>query len=109
MRPRAASMLGMSRTTSAAKGLMEYELTLIRERDGKLEYEAHPSGQAVTVFTAVAVTADSAVFTAPEHDYPQVVGYRRAGEDSVMAWIDGTSRGKPRRIEFPYRRVGCSG
>ena len=107
MRPRGGSMLGVSRTTSA-KGLVEYELTLIRERDGRLEYEAHPSGQAVTVFRAVAATADSAVFSAPEHDYPQVVGYRRVGTDSVIAWIDGTSRGKQRRIEFPYQRVACS-
>ena len=106
MRPRGGSMLGMSRTTSA-KGLVEYELTLIRERDGTLEFEAHPSGQPVAVFRAGTVTGDSAVFHAPEHDYPQVVGYRRAGTDSVIAWIDGRSRGKPRRVDFPYRRVAC--
>ena len=41
---RGGSMLGMGRTTSA-KGLVEYELTLIAERDGGLVYEAHPSGQ----------------------------------------------------------------
>ncbi len=105
---RGASMLGMSRTTSR-KGLVEYELTLIREQGGKLVYEAHPSGQPVAVFTAVTVTGDSAVFTAPEHDYPQIVGYRRVGADSVIAWIDGTSRGKQRRVDFPYRRVACAG
>ncbi len=105
---RGASMLGMSRTTSR-KGLVEYELTLIRERGGKLVYEAHPSGQPVAVFTAAAVTADSVVFAAPEHDYPQVVGYRRVGTDSVSAWIDGVSRGKQRRVDFPYRRVACLG
>jgi hypothetical protein len=108
MRPRGGSMLGMSRTTSA-KGLVEYELTLIRERDGTLEFEAHPSGQPVAVFRAGKVTGDSAVFHAPEHDYPQVVGYRRVGADSVIAWIDGMSRGKQRRIDFPYRRVACGG
>jgi hypothetical protein len=108
MRPRAGSMLGMSRTTSS-KGLVEYELTLIREQEGKLRYEAHPSGQPVAVFTAVTVTGDSAVFAAPEHDYPQVVGYRRVRADSVIAWIDGTSRGKHRRVDFPYRRVACTG
>jgi hypothetical protein len=102
------TMLGMSRTTSS-KGLLEYELTLIREQDGTLRYEAHPSGQPVAVFTAVAVTADSVVFSAPEHDYPQTVGYRRAGADSVVAWIDGTSRGKKRRVDFPYSRVACTG
>jgi hypothetical protein len=108
MRARGASMLGMSRTTSS-KGLVEYELTLIRERDGKLLYEAHPSGQPAAVFEAIAQGEDSVVFAAPEHDYPQVIGYRRAGADSVIAWIDGKSRGKQRRVEFPYRRVGCGG
>ena len=108
MRARGGSMLGMSRTTSS-KGLVEYELTLIREQDGTLRYEAHPSGQPVAVFTAVAVTADSVVFSAPEHDYPQTIGYRRAGADSVVAWIDGTSRGQKRRVDFPYRRVACTG
>ena len=108
MHARGGSMLGMSRTTSS-RGLVEYELTLIREQDGKLSYEAHPSGQPAAVFTAIAVTDDSVVFSAPEHDYPQIVGYRRVDADSVIAWIDGTSRGKPRRVEFPYRRVTCAG
>lgn len=108
MRARGGSMLGMSRTTSA-KGLVEYELTLIREQDGVLRYEAHPSGQPIAVFTALLATADSVVFSAPEHDYPQRVGYRRVGADSVVAWIDGTSRGTARRVEFPYRRVACGG
>ncbi len=108
MGARGGSMLGMSRTTSS-KGLVEYELTLVREQDGALRYEAHPSGQPVAVFAAVVATGDSVVFSAPEHDYPQIIGYRRAGADSVVAWIDGTSRGKPRRIEFPYRRVACGG
>jgi hypothetical protein len=106
MQPRGGSMLGMSRTTSS-RGLVEYELTLIRESDGSVVYEAHPSGQPVASFAAVRLSGDSAVFSAPEHDYPQVVGYRRVGADSVTAWIDGTSRGRQRRVEFPYRRVAC--
>jgi len=105
---RQGSMLGMARTTSS-KGLGEYELTLIRERDGKLVYEAHPSGQQGAVFTATVANRDSVVFAAPEHDYPQLVGYRRVGADSVLAWIDGKSQGKPLRVEFPYRRVACAG
>jgi Domain of unknown function (DUF6265) len=105
---RQGSMLGMSRTTSS-KGLAEYELTLIREREGKLLYEAHPSGQEGAVFTATVVSDDSVVFAAPEHDYPQVVGYRRVGADSVLAWIDGKSQGKRLRLDFPYRRVACAG
>ena len=105
---RAGSMLGMARTTSS-KGLVEYELTLIREKEGKILFEAHPSGQAAAVFTATSANTDSVIFEAPQHDYPQVVGYRRWGQDSVIAWIDGKEGDKRQRIEFPYRRVSCPG
>lgn len=105
---RAGSMLGMARTTTS-KGLAEYELTLIRETSGRIVFEAHPSGQPAAVFSATSANADSVVFEAPEHDYPQIVGYRRSGADSVMAWIDGRQGDKRQRIEFPYRRVACPG
>jgi hypothetical protein len=105
---RAGSMLGMARTTTS-KGLAEYELTLIREASGKIVFEAHPSGQPAAVFSATSANADSVVFEAPEHDYPQIVGYRRSGPDSVIAWIDGRQGGKRQRIEFPYGRVACPG
>ena len=108
MAARAGTMLGMSRTTSAT-GLVEYELTLLRERDGTLVYEAHPSGQPAAAFPATVMAPDSVVFTDPAHDYPQTIGYRRAGRDSVIAWINGVSRGEQRRVEFRYRRVACPG
>ncbi len=105
---RGGSMLGMARTTTS-RGLGEYELTLIHDKGGKIVFEAHPSGQPSAEFTATSVSADSVIFAAPQHDYPQIVGYRRSGADSVVAWIDGQSGGKQRRIEFPYRRVPCPG
>jgi hypothetical protein len=105
---RGGSMLGMARTTTAG-GLAEYELTLIQEKGGKVVFEAHPSGQPPAVFAAMVVGPDSAIFTAPEHDYPQIVGYRRSGPDSIVAWIEGTTGGKSRRAEFPYRKVACPG
>jgi hypothetical protein len=108
MAPRQGSMLGMGRTTTS-KGLIEFELTLIREKEGRIVFEAMPSGQPKAVFTAVAAGRDSVVFAAPEHDYPQIVGYRRQGADSVIAWIDGKAEGTRRRVEFPYRRLPCPG
>lgn len=108
MAPRHGSMLGMGRTTTS-KGLVEYELTLIREKEGRVLFEAMPSGQPQAVFTAVAAGRDSAVFASPEHDYPQIVGYRRQGADSVIAWIDGKVGGTRRWVEFPYRRLPCPG
>ena len=106
MAAHAGTMLGMGRTSNA-KGLAEYELTLIKQDGVRLLYEAHPSGQPTTTFVASVANGDSVVFADPEHDFPQHVGYRRVGRDSVLAWIDGKMRGTQRRIEFPYRRVAC--
>jgi len=107
MAPRGGVMLGMGRTVRDGK-LVEYESVILREQDGRLAYEAHPSGQPSAVFTSASVSQSTVIFENPTHDYPQRVGYQRDG-DSLLAWIDGTANGKSRRVDFPYRRVACAG
>jgi hypothetical protein len=107
MAPRGGVMLGMGRTVRDGK-LVEYESVLLREQDGRLAYEAHPSGQPPAVFMSAAIDESTVVFENPAHDYPQRVAYTRKG-DSLLAWIDGTVSGKSRRVDFPYRRVACTG
>jgi hypothetical protein len=106
MPERAGTMIGMGRSVGA-RGLDDYELTVIQQDGDRLLYVAHPRRQPVATFVAIAATADSVLFENPEHDYPQRVGYRRIGTDSVLAWIDGVNNGKQQRVEFPYRRVPC--
>jgi hypothetical protein len=103
--PRAGTMLGVGRTVQGAK-LIEYELVLIKEQDGKLAYEAHPSGQAAAVFVSRTVGEQHVVFENATHDFPQRVGYTRTG-DALLAWIEGTRNGQVRRVEFRYARTGC--
>ena len=103
--PRAGIMLSMGRTVRGNQ-LVEYEWVVLREHDGTLEYEAHPSRQVPAVFTARTATANDVVFENAAHDFPQRVGYTRDG-DSLLAWVEGASNGKSRRVEFPYRRVAC--
>jgi hypothetical protein len=105
MAPRGGVMLSTGRTVRGTT-LVEYEWVLLREKDGTLEYEAHPSGQASAVFTAKSTTESEVVFENLAHDFPQRVGYRRSG-DSLLAWIEGNAGGKVRRVEFPYRRAAC--
>jgi hypothetical protein len=107
MAPRGGTMIGTGRTVRADT-LAEYELIVLRAVNGTLAYEAHPSGQAVATFTA-REAGDSVVFSNPAHDFPQRVGYRRVGADSLVAWIEGERNGRTRRIEFLYRRVRCAG
>ena len=106
MPERAGTMVGMGRSVGL-RGLDDYELTVIQEDGSRLLYVAHPRRQPVATFVASVASPDSVVFENSEHDFPQRVGYRRVGADSVLAWIDGTSNGKKQRFEFPYRRVPC--
>ena len=107
MAPRGHTMLGAGRTVQGEK-LVEFEMVVIRERDGRLAYEAHPSGQPSTVFLSRTVGDNEVVFENLKHDFPQRVGYRRDG-DSLKAWIEGPRNGQTQRVEFPYRRVACAG
>jgi hypothetical protein len=106
MAPRGGSMLGMSRTVRDGR-LLEYESVMIREDGGALVYDARPAGQPPASFRANDVSSDAVVFENAQHDFPQRVGYRRDGADRITAWIEGTSDGRMRRTEFPYRRARC--
>jgi hypothetical protein len=108
MAPRGGAMLGMGRTIRG-DSLAEYEMVVLRESNGALAYRAHPSGQPGATFVAQEATDSTVVFSNPAHDFPQHVGYRRVGADSLAAWIEGPGDGKPRRIQFLYRRVRCPG
>ena len=106
MLPRAGSMLGVGRTTRGEQ-LIEHEFVVLTERDGRLAYEAHPSGQATATFMSKPISGREVVFEDPTHDFPQRVGYRSTGPGQLLAWVEGTSGGRARRIEFAYRIVNC--
>jgi hypothetical protein len=101
---RDASMMSVG-TTSRGDSILDSELVVIRENGKHLMYEAHPRGQASAVFHSIEVSDSVVVFENPAHDFPQRVGYKRCGPDSLLAWIEGTQKGQQRRIQFPYHRV----
>ena len=106
MSPRGGTMLGMGRTVRGNKTL-EYELVLIKEQEGRLAYEAHPSGQPSATFIATAASDATVVFENLEHDFPQRVGYKRNGANALDAWIEGQAKGQSRRVDFSYQRARC--
>ena len=107
MAPRGHTMLGAGRTVQGEK-LAEFEIVVIREQDGRLAYESHPSGQPPAVFLSRTISENEVVFENLQHDFPQRIGYKRDG-DSLKAWIEGPRNGQTQRVEFPYRRVACAG
>jgi Domain of unknown function (DUF6265) len=106
--PRGGTMLSIGRTVRDGR-LVDFEFVVLREQDGVLAYEAHPSKQDPAVFTARSATDIRVVFENPEHDFPKSVGYERTGPDSLLAWIEGPRRGGNRRMDFIYKRVACPG
>jgi len=108
MPPRGDSMLGMSRSTRR-DSLRGHELVVIRSGPEGLVYRAYPSGQASARFPVLEAVPGRVVFEDPEHDFPQRIGYRTRGPDSLLAWIEGSTDAGMRRIEFPYRRASCPG
>src|SRR5262245_20220877 len=103
--PRAGTMLEAGRTVRGAT-LVEYEFVVLRERDDRLAYLAHPSGQPAAEFLSTSVEPDRVVFENQGHDFPQRVGYQRIGT-LLDAWIEGTQDGKSRRVDFHYKRAAC--
>jgi hypothetical protein len=108
MPPEAGLMLGASRTTVDGR-VREFEQLRLEVAGDTLVYTALPSGQAEASFRSVEVGADRFTVANPRHDFPQRIGYRRQGADSLIAWIEGPGKDGVKRIEYPMRRVSCGG
>ena len=108
MAPRGKTMIGTSRTVQGAN-LVSYEFMMIRQDGDQLAFEVRPSGHAPVIFKAATMTDSSVVFENAKHEFPQKIGYRRAGDNAMYAWIEGNRNGETRRFEFPYTQVVCAG
>ena len=106
MAPAGDVMLGMARTVRDGR-LDEYELTLLRQVDGRLDYEAHPVRQPTAVFSSTWVSDTLLIFENPRHDFPKLVAYQKRGADSLIARVAGGNQPSDRAILYPYRRVPC--
>jgi hypothetical protein len=106
MAPVGGLMMGMARNVQGGK-VSEYEFTLLRqEPNGDIFYVASPSQQTETSFKLTSFRNGEAVFENPEHDFPKKVIYAQQADGSLLAAIEGPGRdGKPRRVEYPFKRV----
>jgi cyanophycinase len=100
--PAGGVMQNVGRTTRDDR-FVEGEMVLIRAEGSLLVYEASPTGQSRTRFTASTISDSLLVFENPAHDFPKKVGYRAGGADSLHAWIEGNGR----RVPFSYGRISC--
>jgi hypothetical protein len=102
----AGTLLGFSRTVRRDT-VVEYEFLRLYSIGDTLVYEAHPSRQARTEFRAIPPFEPEIAFANPAHDFPTKIVYRRVGNDSLVARIEGMRGGQLRTISFPFARVRC--
>lgn len=56
-------------------------------------------------FTMTQLTASEMKFENPKHDSPQVIYYRKEGENDLLAEIWVLRDGQTRKIQFPMKRI----
>ena len=93
------AMLAVARTVKDDR-LAAFEYLRIVERDGGLVYIAQPNGRPPTEFTLTQITADSATFENPSHDFPKMIRYMRRPDGSLEARTSGTGGERPQTFVF---------
>jgi len=102
-KPAGGSMLGMSRTVAGEK-TAEFEYLRIEQRDDGIYYVAHPKARCPgTDFKLTRASASEAVFENPQHDFPKRIIYRKTGDDTITASIDGGEGSKA--MSFSFQRM----
>jgi hypothetical protein len=98
--PAGGAMLAVSRTVKGDR-MVAFEFLRIVERNGGLVYIAQPEGRPPTDFVLTEVTADSATFENPSHDFPKMIRYTKKSDGTLEARIsDGGQKGE----SFVFRR-----
>ena len=82
--PRGGAMIGYSRS-GQGEAVREFEFIRIEAgADGVPVYLASPGGRAPpTGFRLIEADATSAAFANPGHDFPQLIRYRRNGDEMI--------------------------
>jgi len=91
--------LGRSRTQDNTTG---FEYLRIVDQDGVQTFIAQPGGVPPTGFGRTGGGSDWVRFENPEHDFPQLIEYRREG-DRLLAKVSGTGKeGREVVLRFDY-------
>ena len=95
------AMLAVSRTMKGDR-MVAFEYLRIVERDGGLVYIAQPNGRPPTEFVLTAITADSATFENPMHDFPKMIRYTKRADGSLEARV---SDGGQKNETFVFKKT----
>jgi len=98
---------GESYFVTKGKDTVFAELIKLEEADGKVAYIVtvpnQNNGEAVR-FEMTSISDSHIVFENPHHDFPNKIVYNKVGNDSLVAEIFGTKKGKPASEKFAMKK-----
>ena len=101
--PRAAIMIGASRSGKGETLQFWEHMRIVREADGTLAFWAVSADQKPVRFVATQKSPEEIIFENSDHDYPQRIRYWREGKllRAQISLLDGS---KP--VDFQFRMMG---
>lgn len=99
----AGTMAGVTQTNRRGSAA-EVAFATISEEPAGMTFSARSKTWAPTLFVRRSEGGEAAVFENPNEAFPQRIIYRRCEAD-MCARLEGKVRGKPRSLEWRYRRA----
>ncbi|MGI8835830.1 MAG: DUF6265 family protein [Pyrinomonadaceae bacterium] len=88
-KPAAVTMIGMGRTIVGDR-TAEFEYLRLEQRGDEIYYVANPGARCPGAdFKLTRLSGQEAMFENPQHDFPKRIIYRKNGEGSLLATVDG--------------------
>lgn len=101
-------MLGVTRYVREGR-VTDYEFTRIERTDTAVIVTPYPKGQSPVPFRVTRIHPDAATWENPAHDFPRLIAYRMAGDDTLVARIEGPGKEGTRSLEWRMTRASCGG
>jgi hypothetical protein len=99
------SLIGMSRTVAKDKTVF-FEYLRIETRGAEVYYVAHPRAKNPgTDFKLVRLNGQEAVFENMAHDFPKRILYRKNGDGTLTARVEGDGTEKEKPQEYHYHPI----
>lgn len=98
---------GRSFKLTAQKDTVILETVQLAVRSGRFYYiptVKDQNNQEPVRFEITEQKTNEFVAQNPQHDFPQLIGYKRNG-DALEAWIGGTMNGEYRREDYPFQKM----
>lgn len=103
LHPQGGMMLGLNRTVSS-NGVQYEFLRIVADDESGIAYLASPGGAPEVAFQLRSLENGVAVFSNPEHDFPQRITYVFDGADGLKARVEANQGGEWRGFELAWKR-----